>query len=111
MFIVSKFQEIIKDFEMEDVLAFVTFLNRERFIIIVDKLGYDDNDVLRDHKIKGLTERGYKTLDLIKDDNLWNEIKEKLTNYDELSIYAILSLAKKIVNVKQMNYLIYHYQL
>lgn len=62
---------------------------------ILDKASYDDNDVFRDNKIKCLTEKGYKTLDLIRDDELWNNMKEKIDNFNEISIYTIIDIAKK----------------
>ena len=51
--------------EIEDVLSIVTLFNREHCLIVTDKVSYDDNDVLRDNKIKCLTENGCKTLNLI----------------------------------------------
>lgn len=97
---VAKLQEKISDYTIEDVLNIVTLFNKEHFLTILDKVSYDDNDVLRDHKIKCLTEKGFRNLDLIRDDDLWNKIKEKITNFDELSIYAIFDIANKIINVK-----------
>ena len=100
---VAKLQEKIPEFSIEEVLYIVTSFNKEHYLTVLDKASYDDNDVLRDHKIKGLTERGYKTLDLITDDSVWNEIKEKVENFDELSIYTIFDIANKIMNVKYNN--------
>ena len=51
--------------------------------------------MFRDNKIKCLTEKGYKTLDLIRDDELWNNMKEKIDNFNEISIYTIIDIAKK----------------
>ena len=98
---VVKLQETLIDFSIEDVLSIITLFNREHYLIVTDKVSYDDNDVLRDNKIKCLTEKGYKTLDLIRDNNTWNTIKEKLPNFYELSIYTIFDLANKISNNKQ----------
>ena len=97
---VAKLQEKIPDFSIEDVLSIITLFNREHYLTVLDKVSYDDNDVLRDHKIKCLTEKGYKALDLVRDDDLWNQIKEKVTNFDKLSIYTIFTIASKIMNVK-----------
>lgn len=97
---VAKLQENISEFSIEDVLTIVTMFNRERYLTVLDKVSYDDNDVLRDHKIKCLTEKGYKILDIIKSDELWNRMKEKINNFDELSIYTIFDIANKISNVK-----------
>ena len=97
---VAKLQEKISDFSIEDVLTIVTLFNREHYLIVLDKVSYDDNDVFRDHKIKCLTEKGYKTLDLIRNDETWNLIKEKINNFEDLSIYTIFDIANKILNVK-----------
>ena len=97
---VIKLQEKLQEFSIEDVLSIVTLFNREHYLTVLDKVSYDDNDVLRDNKIKGLTEKGYKTLDLIRSDEIWNSIKNKIDNFNELSIYTIINIANKIVNVK-----------
>ena len=97
---VAKLYEKISDFKIEEVLAIVTLFNREHYLTIIDKNSYDENDVLRDHKIKCLTERGYKTLDLIRDDKLWNEIKTKVDKFNEISIYTIFDIANKILSYK-----------
>ena len=97
---VTQLQEKISDFSIEDVLAIVTLFNREHYLTVLNKASYDDNDVFRDNKIKGLTERGYKTLDLIRNDDVWNFIMERINNFDELSIFTIFNLANKIINVK-----------
>ncbi len=97
---VSQLQEKMSDFSIEDVLAIVTLFNREHYLTVLNKASYDDNDVFRDNKIKGLTERGYKTLDLIRNDDVWNFIMERINNFDELSIFTIFNLANKIINVK-----------
>ena len=67
---VAKLQEKISEFTIEDVLNIVTLFNKEHYLTVLDKASYDDNDVLRDHKIKCLTEKGYKTLDLIRNDDV-----------------------------------------
>ena len=97
---VTQLQEKMSDFSIEDVLAIVTLFNREHYLTVLNKASYDDNDVFRDNKIKGLTERGYKTLDLIRNDDIWNFIMERINNFDELSIFTIFNLANKIINVK-----------
>ena len=81
----------------------MTILYKENYLIIIDKIPYDDNDVLKDHRIKGLTDKGYKTLDLIRDDEIWNKMKEKLPNFDEVSIFTIFDIANKIKNVEINN--------
>ena len=97
---VAKLQEKMSEFSIEDVLAIVTLFNKEHYLTVLDKVSYDDNDVLRDHKIKCLTEKGYKCLDLIRNDEDWNQIKSKINNFDEISIYTIFDIANKIMNVK-----------
>ena len=97
---VAKLQEKISEFSIEDVLSIITLFNKEHYLTVLDKVSYDDNDVFRDHKIKCLTEKGYKTLDLIRNDDLWNLMKEKINNFDELSIFAIFNIANKIINVR-----------
>lgn len=98
---VWKLQEKMSEFSMEDVLAIVTIFNREHYLTVLDKVSYDDNDVFRDNKIKGLTERGYRILDMIRDDNLWKEMNEKIGNAQELSIYTFFDLANRINIAKQ----------
>jgi len=100
---VAKLHENLSNFSIGEVISIVTLFNKGNYIIVTDKISYDDNDVLRDNKIKGLTEKGYKTLDLIRNDTTWNNIKEKLPNFDDLSIYTIFDLANKISNTKQNN--------
>lgn len=97
---VAQLQEKISDFSIEDVLTIVTLFNREHYLTVLNKTSYDDNDVFRDHKIKCLTEKGYKTLDLIRSEETWKLMMEKINNFDELSIFTIFNIANKIVNVK-----------
>lgn len=97
---VAKLHESINDFSIEEVLGIVTMFNREHYLSVLDKVSYDDNDVLRDHKIKCLTEKGYKTLDLIRNEKLWKEIKNKIDDFDELSFYTIVDIANKIENIR-----------
>ena len=97
---VIKLQEKINDYSIEDILTIMTLFNREHYLTILDKASYDDNDVFRDNKIKCLTEKGYKTLDLIRDDALWNNMKEKTDNFNEISIYSIIDIARKILDKK-----------
>ena len=98
---VWKLQEAMSEFSMEDVLSIVTIFNREHYITVLDKVSYDDNDVFRDHKIKGLTEKGYRTLDLIRDDTLWKEMNSKLENSKDVSIYTLFDYANRINIAKQ----------
>ncbi len=97
---VAKLQERLSEYSIETVLDIVTIFNRERYLNIVDKLSYDNTDVLRDHKIKCLTEKGYKTLDLIRNDDVWNLLKEKLKNFENISIFSLFDMANKIINVQ-----------
>lgn len=97
---VAKLHERISEFSIEDVLFIVTLFNRERYLIVLDKVSYDDNDVFREHKIKCLTEKGYKTIDLIRSDDIWNLMMERINNFDELSIFTIFNIANKIINVR-----------
>ena len=97
---VGKLHENISEFSIEDVLTLVTMLNRERYLTVIDKATYDDNDVFREHRIKGLTEKGYRILDAIRNEETWNLMKEKIDDFDELSIYTIFEIANKILNVK-----------
>lgn len=97
---VAKLQERISDFPIEDVLFLVTLFNKEHYLTVLDKVSYDDNDVFRDHKIKCLTEKGYKALDTIKSEDIWNLMMERINNFNELSIFTIFSIASKIVNVR-----------
>lgn len=95
---IAALSEKMPEFSLEDVLNVATIFNREHLIIITDRASYDDNDLLRDNKIKGLTERGYHSLDLIKKDKIWNRLKEKMPDFDEVSLYTIFDIANKIKN-------------
>ena len=95
---VSELQILLNDYSIEEVISMVTVLNRERYIMVLDKSGYDDNDVFRDNRIKCLTEKGSRNLDIIRDDKLWNLMKEKISNFNELSFFTITSTANKIIN-------------
>ena len=97
---VEQLKEKISNASIEEVLGIVTLFNREHYLSVLDKASYDDNDLFRDNKIKGLTERGYKALDLIRSEDIWKLLQEKINNFDELSIFTILNLANKIVNAK-----------
>ncbi len=95
---VAKLAEMLPEFKIEDILTMVSLLNREHYLIIVDKAGYNDSDVFRENKIKCLTERGHRALDVIKEDRIWNLMKEKLPNFNDLSFFMITSIASKILN-------------
>jgi hypothetical protein len=97
---VAKLQEDLNKYTIEDIIFTVTFLNRERYIMVVGRPGYDDDDLFRDNKIKCLTERGFRNLDLIRDDNTWNLLKEKIPNFNEISIYTIMVIGNQIMNNK-----------
>lgn len=96
---VEGLQQRIGEFTIYEVLGVVTFLHQEGCLTIFDKRGYDDNDVLRDNKIKGLTGKGYQRLDSIRSDETWELLKNKLPNFDDLSIGTIFDIASKIMNV------------
>lgn len=98
---VAKLHESIPEYAIEDVLHVVTLLNREHYLTVIDKASYDDNEVFRDHKVKGLTERGYRVLDMVRDEELWGEILTKLPNAEELSFYTLLDIASRINCAKQ----------
>ena len=98
--VVWKLQEAMPEFAIEDILAIVTAFNREHYITVLDKVSYDDNDVFRDHKIKCLTEKGYRTLDLIRDDELWEAMCKKMENAN-LSFYTMLDIANRINTARQ----------
>lgn len=95
---VWKLQEMMSEFSMEEVINIVTVFNREHYLTVVDKLSYDDNDLFRDHKIKCLTEKGYRILDLIRDDEVWKEITSKVEN---VSIYTLFDIANRVNVVRQ----------
>ena len=97
---VEKLKEKLEKYTIEDVISIVTLFNREHYLTVLDKVSYDDNDVFRDNKIKCLTERGYKTLDIIRDEELWNDIKGKMANFDDVSIYTIIDVANRITTSK-----------
>jgi hypothetical protein len=90
----------LHEFSSEDIIHITTIYNRERYITLIDRMGYDDNDLLRDNRIKGLSERGYKFFDLIRSDETWNLMKNKMNDFNDLSIFTIVSIANKIINTK-----------
>ena len=98
---VSELQKKVNKYSLECVIYALTLLNRERYIIVISRPGYDDNDLFADNRIKDLTERGYRNFDLIRDDKIWNLMKEKISNFDELSIFTIFGIANKLVNCEQ----------
>lgn len=97
---IAKLQENMPEYSIDEVLSSVALFNKERYVVLLDKYSYDDTEIFRDHKVRGLTEKGYKTLDLIRDEDTWTLIKEKIDNFDELSIFTIFNIADKIMNVK-----------
>ena len=97
---VQELHDKIGEFSMDDVLNIVTIFNMERYIMLLDRRNYDEFDVLRDNKVKCLTERGFKSLDLIRDEETWNLMKKTVPNFDELSLYTVFDIAFKIMNSK-----------
>ena len=93
---IIEFYKRISEFSIEDVLNIVTNFNKEHYLVVVDNVSYDVNYFLSENKIKCLTESRYKTLDLIKNDEVWNIIKEKIDNFDETSIYTLFDIDNKI---------------
>ena len=94
---IAALSEKMPEFSLEDILNVATMFNREH-LIVTDRASYDDNDLFRDNKIRGLTERGYHSLDLVRDDKTWNYLKEKMPDFDEVSLYTIFDIANKIKN-------------
>ena len=82
------------------MLNIVTLLNKERYLVILDKASYDDSDIFREHKIKYLTDKGFRSLDLIRNDEIWEMIKNNLDDFNDVSIYTIFDIANKIINAK-----------
>ena len=101
---IMKLSENLKQYALEDVLIVVNLFNKTSYLTILNKASYDDNDVFKEHHIKGLTERGYRNLDLIKSIETWNLLKSKLPDFSDLSIFTILEIAYKIqeVNVNKI---------
>ena len=97
---VAKLQENISDYNIEDVFNIVTFFGRDNILLFCDRRGYDDNDVFKENKIKCLTDRGFQFLDSIRNEDLWNLVKEKIDNFNDLSIYTIFDIARRINNIK-----------
>ena len=102
---IAKIHEELNKYSIEDVINTITILNRERYIMVIGRPGYDDDDLFRDNKIKCLTERGIRNLDLIRDDKTWNLLKEKLSNFNDLSIFTIMIISSQLMN-KNINELI-----
>ena len=96
---ITKLEEEMPEYA-DDILAMITLLNREHFIMIVDRPGYNDAEIFRENKLKGLTERGYRCLDVIREDEVWNLMKEKLINFNDLSFFIITHIASRIVEDK-----------
>ena len=90
--------ESLSEYAIEDIMWAITIFNRERIVVLTDRQGYDDNEVLRDNQVKCLTERGYRYLDLVRNDEIWNLMKEKLPNFNELSFFTLLNTASKLMN-------------
>lgn len=97
---VGNLAEKMPEFSIGDVQFIVTLFHKGYYLNVLDKASFDDSDVFRENKIKGLTEKGYRVLDLIRNDKAWNLMKEKIDNFDELSIFTIFNIANKIFNVK-----------
>lgn len=97
---VANLLERLSDFDPKDVIYITTLFNRDRYIIIIDKYGYDESEVLREHKIKGLSEKGFKVLDTIRSDEDWNKIKNSIKNFNELSIYTIFDIAERLLTIE-----------
>ena len=95
---IEKLCEVLSKYSSEEVLSMVSILNREHYIFIMDKGGYNDFDIFRENKIRCLTERGYRVLDTIREDRIWNLMKEKIANFNDLSFFMISSIATKIIN-------------
>ena len=97
---IAKLHEDLKNYSIEEIVNTITILNRERYIMVIGRPGYDDEDLFRDNKIKCLTERGIRNLDLIRNDDTWKFLKEKLPNFNELSVFTIMIICSQMMNKK-----------
>ncbi len=84
------------NYPLEDFLEAITCLQRDRCVLFADKQQYDDGEIFKDNKLKSLSYKGIKYLDVIRDEDVWNEIFTKLPNAEKLSFFAIISIATRI---------------
>lgn len=98
------------DFTEEEVLM-LDKMHKERIklsdsILVVNVNGYIGDSTKSEIEFaKSLNKKIIYYTDLIrwcydKSDKIWNLVKEKVNNLEELSIYSIFDIANKIINVQ-----------
>lgn len=88
-------------YEEKDVMNVINLFHKERIIIVEGKASYNDEVIENRNSINGFTVRGHITFDLIKNEELWQEIKSKLPDFNEVSIFYVVELARKIKSYRE----------
>ena len=93
--------EYFVDYNQEELLYAMELLIREKYIQCT-KEPYFVNGSLMSADIVGLTWNGYQFLDNVRNDTVWNAVKEKAKQYGQFSIKTLASAAGSL-SVALMN--------
>ena len=93
---VGELQNKLKDFSMKEVLNVISYFCSDDYINMLDRRSYDNGPIYDSSRLLSLTRKGCYVLDDIRSDDTWNMVKEKLSNFDELSFFTIVNIIGKI---------------
>lgn len=93
--------EYFMDYNQEELLYAMELLIREKYIQCT-KEPYFVNGSLMSADIVGLTWNGHQFLDNVRNDTVWNAVKEKAKQYGQFSIKTLASAAGSL-SVALMN--------
>ena len=92
---VSELQKTL-GYPMNEVLNVIFQFSSEDYINMLDRRSYDNGPIYDSSRITSLTRKGYYVLDDIRSDKTWNMVKEKLSNFDEISFFTLVNIIGKI---------------
>ena len=90
-----------KGYNDQELINAFDVLIREDFILLAKPAKYHKGDLM-DADIIGLTMKGYDLLNEIRNETVWNEVKERAANPDGTSL-RILAKASEQIAAKAMN--------
>lgn len=83
-------------YPMNEVLNVIFQFSSEDYINMLDRRSYDTGPIYDSSRIVSLTKKGCYVLDDIRSDETWNMVKEKLSNFDEISFFTLVNIIGKI---------------
>lgn len=97
---ISDLQKKMSEYSLDEILRMINLFNIEYYVNLVDKNPYDKIPTYEGNRISSLSEKGYRALDKIRNDDVWNLMKEKIDDFDNLSFFTIIEIASRINLVK-----------